>query len=60
MPERTLPFKDDNCNGGKNSKNCLMDLFCTNADGSDKRTPIVIAAKANAKWNFKLSDKRRI
>ena len=42
MPERNLIFKDDNCNVRKNSKDRLTDLFCTNADVSDKRTPVVI------------------
>ena len=42
MPARTLAFKGDNCNGGKNSKDRLTVLLCANANGSDKMTPLII------------------
>ena len=42
MPARTLAFKGDNCHGGKKAKDRLTVLLCSNADGSDKMTPLVI------------------
>lgn len=42
LPDKTLTVKGENCHGGKLSKQRLTVLLCTNADGSEKLTPLVI------------------
>ena len=46
LPERTLAVKGDPCHGGKRSKERLTVLLTTNADGTDKLTPLVIGKSA--------------
>lgn len=42
LPVKTLVAKTDKCVGGKNSKNCITVLICTNMGGLDKRNLLVI------------------
>jgi hypothetical protein len=42
LPDRTLVYKGESCDGRKNSKDRLTVLLCVNSDGSDKQVPIVI------------------
>lgn len=42
LPDKTLTLKGDPCNGGKNSKERLTVLLCTNSSGKDKLKPLVI------------------
>jgi hypothetical protein len=42
LPDRTLAYKGQSCNGGKHSKDRLTVLLCVNSDESDKQVPIVI------------------
>lgn len=42
LPDRTLALKGEACHGGKNSKDRITVLLCSNSDGSDKLQPLVI------------------
>lgn len=42
MPDKSYVLKGESCHGGKLSKMRLTVLLCTNADGSNKLTPLVI------------------
>lgn len=42
LPAKTLAAKTDKCVGGKNSKNRITVLVCSNMDGSDKRDLLII------------------
>jgi len=42
LPDRTLAYKGESCNGGKHSIDRLTVLLCVNSDGSDKQVLIVI------------------
>ncbi|GBL81922.1 Tigger transposable element-derived protein 6 [Araneus ventricosus] len=42
LPDKTLTVKGENCQEGKFPKMRLTVLLCTNADGSEKLTPLVI------------------
>jgi hypothetical protein len=42
MPNKTLAFKGERCTGGKNSKERITILLCTNSTGTDKLLPLVI------------------
>lgn len=42
LPDKTFAVKGENCHGGKLSKLRLTVLICTNADGSEKITPLVV------------------
>lgn len=46
LPDRSLTLKGEACHGGKNSKERLTILLCSNSDGSDKRVPFVIGKSA--------------
>ena len=42
LPNKTFAFKDDNCHGGKYSKERLSVLVCINSTGTHKLEPLVI------------------
>lgn len=42
LPDKTLTFRGDTCNGGKNSKERLTVLLCTNSTGTHKLKPLII------------------
>ena len=42
LPNKSLAFKDENCHGGKYSKERLSVLLCTNSTGTHKVEPLVI------------------
>lgn len=42
LPNKTLALKNDDCHGGKNSKERVTVLLCTNMTGTEKLTPLVI------------------
>ncbi|XP_070390804.1 tigger transposable element-derived protein 6-like [Dermacentor albipictus] len=46
LPSKTLEMKGQRCHGGKHSKKRVTVLLCANADGSDKRPPLVIGKSA--------------
>lgn len=47
MPSKTIAFKNEDCSGGKWSKERLTVLVGANADGSDKLPLLVIGKSAN-------------
>lgn len=42
MPDKTLTFKNEKCNGGKHSKERLTLLLAVNMTGTDKLKPLII------------------
>ena len=46
IPDRSMVLKGEQCHGGKHSKERVTALLCANADGSDKRKPLVIGKSA--------------
>lgn len=46
LPCKTLDMKGQRCHGGKHSKKRVTVLLCSNADGSDKRPPLVVGKSA--------------
>ena len=50
IPARTLDLKGDNCNDGNNFNDHLSVLLHTNADGSDKKIPIIIRKSRKTKY----------
>lgn len=46
LPNKTLAFRGNRCEGGKKSKLRVTLLFCTNMDGSDKRQLLLIGKSA--------------
>jgi hypothetical protein len=42
LPNKTLALKNDDCHGGKQSKERITVLLCTNMTGTEKLTPLVI------------------
>ena len=47
MPDKTLEFKDVKCHGGKQSKERLTALVCSNMSGNDKLPILVIGKSLN-------------
>ncbi|GBM11432.1 Tigger transposable element-derived protein 6 [Araneus ventricosus] len=47
LPDKALTVKGENCHRGKLSKMHLTVLLCTNADGNEKLTPLVIGEQRN-------------
>ncbi|XP_046659158.1 tigger transposable element-derived protein 6-like [Homalodisca vitripennis] len=52
LPDKTLTFKRDPCNRGKNSQDRLTVLLCNSSSGTDKLKPLVIG-KSNKPRCFK-------
>lgn len=46
-PDRTLKFREEQCKGGKLSKDRITVLLCTNMSGKDKRKLLVIGKSKN-------------
>jgi hypothetical protein len=42
MPNKTLTFKNEKCNGGKHSNERLTLLLAVNMTGTDKLKPLII------------------
>ena len=46
-PDKTLSFKGEQCHGGKQSKERMTVMLCSNMDGSEKLKPLVIGKFKN-------------
>lgn len=47
MPDKTFEFKDKKCDGGKQSKDRLTALVCSNMSGNDKLPLLIIGKSLN-------------
>ncbi|XP_050061779.1 tigger transposable element-derived protein 4-like [Aphis gossypii] len=47
MPDKTLTFKNEQCSGGKHSKEQLKLLLAVNMTGTDKLKPLIIGKSRN-------------
>ena len=46
LPDKTLEFKNKDCHGGKQSKERITAMVCTNMSGTDKR-PLLVIVKSS-------------